>query len=92
MTSASGGRSGGCIGVWPGGAAKVFPPGSGPGIEKSRCLPTATAFLRWNVGEDGLYGTFQAYENLRAFLWSHADDMPCIGIDRLSIAASRIRQ
>jgi len=44
------------------------------------------------VGEDGLYRTFQAYENLRAFLWSHADDMPCIGIDRLSVAASRIGQ
>lgn len=92
MTSARGGSSGGCIVVWPGGAAKVFPPRSGPGIEKSRRLLTATTLLRWNMGKDSLHGAFQAHENLRPLLWSHADDMPCIGIDRLSVAASRIGQ
>ena len=78
--------------MWPGGAAKVLPPGGRPGIKKSRCLPTATPFLRRNAGEDGLHGAFQAYENLRPFLWSHANNMPCIGIDRLLIAAVSIGQ
>jgi hypothetical protein len=44
------------------------------------------------VGEDGLHGAFKAYENLRPFLWSQADDMPRIVIDRISVAASRIGQ
>jgi len=44
------------------------------------------------MGEDRFHGSFQPYENLRTFLWRHADNMPGIGLDRFSIAAARIGQ
>lgn len=63
--------------MWPGGAAKVFPPGSRPRIKKARYL--ATAILGQKVGEDRLHGSVQTDENLRTLLGSHADHMPRIG-------------
>lgn len=78
--------------MWPGGVAKVFPPGSRPGVDQARCLPTATAFLRWQVGEEGLHGSFQAYENCCPLFRSHINHMPRIESDRIVFAAARIGQ
>ena len=50
------------------------------------------AFLRWQVGEEGLHGSFQAYENCRPLFGSHVNHMPRIESDRLVFAAARIGQ
>jgi len=76
--------------MWPSGAAQVFPPGRGAGIDTSRGRPAEKAFRGGKVGQDGLHGAFQADENRGPFLRGHADDMPCVGSDRIGIAASRI--